>query len=160
MNADFLVVGSGIAGLNFALKVVKFGKVIIVTKKEIMESNTNLAQGGIAAVTRKDDSVPLHIEDTLNVGSGLSNKRMVEILAKQGPVAIQNLLSFGVNFDKDNDEVHLTTEGGHSIARVLHSGDSTGKEIEQAMTESVRENKDIEVFENCFAIDLILKNKD
>ena len=157
MKTDFLVVGSGIAGLNFALKAAKYGRVTIVTKKEIMESNTNLAQGGIAAVTRKDDSVQLHVEDTLNVGSGLSNKRIVKLLAEQGPEAIRNLLSFGVNFDKENDDLHLTTEGGHSMARVLHSGDSTGREIEQAMTESIRENKCIEVFENCFAIDLILK---
>jgi L-aspartate oxidase len=157
LKTDFLVIGSGIAGLNFALKVVKHGKVTIATKKEIMESNTNLAQGGIAAVTQKEDSVQLHIKDTLNVGSGLSNKRTVKILAQQGPEAIRNLLSFGVNFDKEDDELHLTTEGGHSMARVLHSGDSTGKEIEQAMTESVRENSDIEVFENCFAIDLLLK---
>jgi len=160
LNTDFLVVGSGIAGLNFALKVAKYGKVTIVTKKEIMESNTNLAQGGIAAVTRKDDSIQLHIEDTVSVGSGLSNKRMVKILAEHGPAAIRNLLSFGVNFDKENDELHLTTEGGHSMARVLHSGDSTGREIEQTMTESVRKNKNIEIFEDCFAIDLILKNKE
>ncbi len=157
MKTDFLVVGSGIAGLNFALKAAKYGRVTIVTKKEIIESNTNLAQGGIAAVTRKDDSVQLHVEDTLNVGSGLSNKQIVKLLAEQGPEAIRNLLSFGVNFDKENNKLHLTTEGGHSMARVLHSGDSTGREIEQAMTESIRENKCIEVFENCFAIDLILK---
>ncbi len=157
MKTDFLVVGSGIAGLNFALKVAKYGSVTIVTKKEIIESNTNLAQGGIAAATRKEDSVQLHIEDTLNVGSGLSNKRVVKILAEKGPEAIRNLISFGVNFDKENDELHLTTEGGHSIARVLHSGDSTGREIEHAMTESIRENKNTQVFENCFAIDLILK---
>jgi L-aspartate oxidase len=160
LNTDFLVVGSGIAGLNFALKVAKYGKVTIVTKKEIMESNTNLAQGGIAAVTRKDDSVQLHIEDTLSVGSGLSNKRIAKLLAEKGPEAIRNLLSFGVNFDKENDELHLTTEGGHSMARVLHSGDSTGKEIEQAMIKRIRENKDIEVFENCVAIDLILKDRE
>jgi L-aspartate oxidase len=158
LKTDFLVVGSGIAGLNFALKAVKYGKVTIVTKKEIMESNTNLAQGGIAAVTRKADSVELHIKDTLTVGSGLSNKRIVKLLAEQGPKAIHNLLSFGVTFDKENEELHLTTEGGHSMPRVLHSGDSTGKEIEQAMTESVRENKNIEVFEDCFAIDLLLKD--
>jgi len=156
LNTDFLVVGSGIAGLNFALKTAKYGKVTIVTKKEIMESNTNLAQGGIAAVTQKSDSIELHIEDTLIVGSGLSNKRIVKLLAEHGPEAIRNLLSFGVNFDKKNNKLHLSTEGGHSMARVLHSGDSTGKEIEQTMTECVRENKNIEVFENCFAIDLIL----
>jgi L-aspartate oxidase len=158
LKTDFLVVGSGIAGLNFALKVAKYGHVTIVTKKEIMESNTNLAQGGIAAVTQKDDSVQLHIEDTIRVGSGLSDKRIVKLLAEHGPEAIRNLLSFGVNFDKENDDLHLTTEGGHSMARVLHSGDTTGKEIEHAMTESVRENKDIEVFEDCLAIALLLKN--
>lgn len=158
MKTDFLVIGSGIAGLNFALKAANYGRVTIVTKKEIMESNTNLAQGGIAAVTRKDDSIQLHIEDTINVGSGLSNKQMVKILAEEGPKAIQNLLSFGVNFDMKDDGLHLTTEGGHSIPRVLHSGDSTGKEIERTMTESVRENRNITVYENCFAIDLLLKN--
>ena len=158
MKTDYLVVGSGIAGLNFALKATKYGRVTVVTKKEIIESNTNLAQGGIAAATRKDDSVQLHINDTLKVGCGLSNKRVVEILAENGPEAIRNLISFGVNFDKENNELHLTTEGGHSMARVLHSGDSTGREIEQAMTESIRENRNIEVFENCFAIDLIIKN--
>ncbi|UCC58241.1 MAG: L-aspartate oxidase [Candidatus Bathyarchaeum sp.] len=158
MKTDYLVVGSGIAGLNFALKVAKYGKVTVATKKEIIESNTNLAQGGIAAATRKDDSIKLHIEDTLKVGYGLSNKRIVEILAEKGPEAIQNLISFGVKFDKEDDELHLTTEGGHSMARVLHSGDSTGREIEQAMTECIRENRDSEVFENCFAIDIIVKN--
>ncbi|MBT8171654.1 FAD-binding protein, partial [Candidatus Bathyarchaeota archaeon] len=160
MKTDFLVIGSGIAGLNFALKTVKYGKVTIVTKKEIMESNTNLAQGGIAAVTRNEDSVNLHIDDTLNVGSGLSNKRIVKLLAEHGPEAIQNLLSFGVTFDKEDNKLHLTTEGGHSIARVLHSGDSTGREIEQAMTENTRNNKEIKVFEDCFAIDLLIKNKE
>jgi L-aspartate oxidase len=158
LKTDFLVVGSGIAGLNFAMKAAKYGRVIVVTKKEIMESNTNLAQGGIAAVTRKDDSIQLHIDDTLKVGCGLSNKQVVEILAENGPEAIRNLISFGVNFDKENNKLHLTTEGGHSIARVLHSGDTTGREIEQAMTESIRENRNIKVFENCFAIELILKN--
>jgi L-aspartate oxidase len=158
LKTDFLVVGSGIAGLNFALQVAKYGSVIVVTKKEIIESNTNLAQGGIAAVTRNEDSVNLHIEDTLDVGSGLSNEQMVKILAEKGPEAIRNLISFGVNFDKVNDELHLTTEGGHSIARVLHSGDSTGKEIEHAMTDSIRENNNIEVLENCYAIDIKIKN--
>jgi len=158
LKTDYLVVGSGIAGLNFALKAAKYGNVTVVTKKEIIESNTNLAQGGIAAVTRKDDSIQLHIDDTLKVGCGLSKKRVVEILAENGPEAIRNLISFGVNFDKENDELHLTTEGGHSMARVLHSGDTTGREIEQAITESIRENRNTTVFENCFAIDLIIKN--
>ena len=144
--------------MNFALNATKFGNVIVVTKKEIMESNTNLAQGGIAAATRKDDSAKLHLEDTLKVGCGLSNKRMVEILVEKGPEAIRNLISYGVTFDKEGGKLHLTTEGGHSVPRVLHSGDSTGREIEQTMAERIRENIDSEVFENRFAIDVMIKN--
>ena len=157
MKTDFLVIGSGIAGLNFALKASQHGRVTISTKKEIIESNTNLAQGGIAAVTRKDDSFKMHIEDTLKVGCGLSNKTMVAILVKNGPQEIQSLTSFGVKFDKEKNEPHLSREAGHSKDRILHSGDTTGREIEQALTRSVRNSKGIEVLENCFAIDLIVK---
>jgi L-aspartate oxidase len=160
LKTDFLVVGSGIAGLNFALKVAKYGSVIVVTKKEIIESNTNLAQGGIAAATKKEDSVQLHIKDTLTVGSGLSNERIVKILAEKGPEAIQNLISFGVTFDREDGKLHLTTEGGHSIPRVLHSGDTTGREIEQAMTQCIRENPNIKVCENSFAKDITIKNSE
>jgi len=158
LKTDFLVIGSGIAGLNFALKTAQYGRVTIVTKKEIMESNTNLAQGGIAAVTRKDDTFQMHIKDTLRTGCGLSNKRAVEILVENGPKEIQSLISFGVKFDKEKDELHLTREAGHSRNRILHSGDTTGREIEQALTKSVRENKNIEVLENCFAADVIVKD--
>jgi len=158
VKTDFLVIGSGIAGLNFALKAAQYGRVTIVTKKEIMESNTNLAQGGIAAVTRKDDSFQMHIEDTLRTGCGLSNKRAVEILVKNGPKEIQSLISFGAKFDKENNEPHLTREAGHSKDRILHSGDTTGREIERALTRSVRESKNIEVLENCFAVDVIVKD--
>jgi len=158
LKTDFLVIGSGIAGLNFALKAAQYGRVTIVTKKEIMESNTNLAQGGIAAVTRKDDTFQMHIEDTLRAGCGLSNKKMVEILVENGPKEIQNLISLGVKFDKEKDRLDLTREAGHSIDRILHSGDTTGREIEQALIKSVRENKGIEVFENCLAIDVVVKN--
>jgi len=132
--------------------------VTIVTKKEMMESNTNLAQGGIAAVTRKDDTFQSHIEDTLRVGCGLSNRRAVEILVKNGPKEIQSLISLGVKFDKEKDELHLTREAGHSKDRILHSGDTTGKEIEQALTKRVRKSKNIEVLENCLALDVIIKN--
>jgi len=158
VKTDFLVVGSGIAGLNFALKTAQYGRVTIVTKKEIMESNTNLAQGGIAAVTRRDDTFRMHSEDTLKVGCGLCNKRAVEILAENGPREIQSLISLGVKFDKENDELHLTREAGHSRDRILHSGDTTGREIERALSKSARENKDIEVLENCFAIDVTVKD--
>jgi L-aspartate oxidase len=158
VKTDFLVIGSGIAGLNFALKAAQYGHVTIVTKKKIMESNTNLAQGGIAAVTSQDDAFQSHIEDTLRAGCGLSNKKVVEILVRNGPKEIQSLISFGVKFDKENDEPHLTREAGHSKDRILHSGDTTGKEIEQALTKSVRENKNIEVLENTLATDLIVKD--
>jgi len=158
VKTDFLVIGSGIAGLNFALKTAQYGRVTIVTKKEIMESNTNLAQGGIAAVTRKDDTFQTHIEDTLKVGCGLSNKKAVEILVKNGPKEIQSLISLGVNFDREDDEPHLTREAGHSKDRILHAGDTTGREIEQALTKRVKENKNIEVLENCFAVDIIVKH--
>lgn len=158
MKTDFLVIGSGIAGLNFALKAAQYGRVTIVTKKEIMESNTNLAQGGIAAVMRKDDAFQMHIEDTLRAGCGLSNKKMVEILVENGPKEIQSLISFGVKFDKEKDRLDLTREAGHSIDRILHSGDTTGREIEQALIKSVREHKDIEVLENCLAIDVVVKD--
>jgi len=158
LKTDFLVIGSGIAGLNFALKSAQYGRVTIVTKKEIMESNTNLAQGGIAAVTRKDDTFQMHIEDTLRIGCGLSNRKAVEILVENGPREIQSLISFGVKFDKEKDRLHLTREAGHSKDRILHSGDTTGREIEQALTKSVRENKNIKVFENCFATDVVVKD--
>jgi len=158
LKTDFLVIGSGIAGLNFALKAAQYRRVIIVTKKEIMESNTNLAQGGIAAVTRKDDTFQMHIEDTLKIGCGLSNKKAVEILVENGPKEIRSLISFGVKFDKEKGRLDLTREAGHSVDRILHSGDTTGREIEQALIKSVRENKDIEVLENCFAIDAIVKD--
>ena len=158
MKTDFLVIGSGMAGLNFALKAAHYGRVTIVTKKEIVESNTNLAQGGIAAVTRKDDTYQMHFEDTLRAGCGLSNKKVVETLVENGPREIKSLISFGARFDKENDEFSLTREAGHSRDRILHSGDTTGREIEQALTKSVRENKDTEVLENCFAIDVIVKD--
>jgi L-aspartate oxidase len=157
LKTDFLVIGSGIAGLNFAIKAARYGRVTIVTKKEIIESNTNLAQGGIAAVTSKDDTFQSHIEDTLKVGCGLSNRRMVEMLVKNGPKEIQSLVSLGVNFDKENEVPHLTREAGHSKDRILHSGDTTGREIERALIKNVREHKDIDVLENSLAIDIIVK---
>jgi L-aspartate oxidase len=158
VKTDFLVIGSGIAGLNFALKAVEFGRVTIVTKKKIMESNTHLAQGGIAAAMSEDDTFQIHIEDTLRTGCGLSNRHTVEILIKNGPREIQNLISFGVKFDKENDELHLSREAGHSKDRIVHSGDTTGREIEQVLTQRVIENRDIEVLENCFATDVIVKD--
>jgi len=158
VKTDFLVIGSGIAGLNFALKAAKFGRVTIVTKKKIMESNTHLAQGGIAAVMKGDDTFQMHIKDTLSAGCGLSNKRTVELLVENGPKEIQSLISLGVKFDNEIDGLHLSREAGHSKDRIVHAGDTTGREIEQVLTKRVRENVNIEVLENCFAIDIIVKH--
>jgi len=158
MKTDFLVIGSGIAGLNFALKTVEFGTVTIVTKKKIMESNTNLAQGGIAAAISEDDTFRMHVEDTLRAGCGLSNRDAVEILVENGPKEIQSLISYGAKFDTENDELHLSREAGHSKYRIVHSGDTTGREIERVLTKRVREKRDIEVLQNCFAMDIIVKD--
>lgn len=157
IKTDFLVIGSGIAGLCFAIKASKYGKVAIVTKKELMESNTNLAQGGIAAVLDKNDSFRSHINDTLKVGCGLCNREAVETLVRNGPDAINWLLEQGVHFDEMNKKLNLSMESGHSIRRVAHKGDYTGKEIEEALVTSVRSNG-IDSYENCLALNLIVKH--
>ena len=133
MKTDFLVIGSGIAGLSFAIEASKYGKVAIITKKELMESNTNLAQGGIAAVLDKNDSFESHINDTLRVGFGLCNREAVETLVRNGPRAINWLIEQGVQFDVIKTKLTLSMEGGHSTRRVAHKGDYTGKEIEEAL---------------------------
>jgi len=153
---DFLVIGSGIAGLNFALEASKKGKVAVITKKELMESNSNYAQGGIAAVLDKHDSFEKHIEDTLKAGCYLNDKKAVEIMVKESPKAIQRLIDLGAGFNRDDKEISLTKEGGHSKARIAHAKDATGKEIERALIHNVRKNKNIDCFESYIAIDLII----
>ena len=153
--SDFLVIGSGIAGLSFAIKAGSLGQVIVVTKKQILESNTNLAQGGIASVIDPKDSYQAHIEDTVRTGCGLSDKEAVEILVKNGPQVINWLISEGVNFDHDHATLSLSREGGHSANRIIHSGDYTGKEIERALVSSIKE-LEVEIRENTFALDLII----
>jgi L-aspartate oxidase len=153
ITTDFLVIGSGIAGLNFALKASEFGEVIVVTKKEIAESNTNYAQGGIAAVLDKADSFEEHIKDTLIAGHYHNDKKAVEIMVKEGPDLVRELASLGVDFDFE-----LTKEGGHSQRRIAFSGDTTGAEIEKILVKKVRENKKINVLEHTFVADLIKEN--
>jgi len=154
---DFLVLGSGIAGLSFAIKAGKLGKVIIVTKKQIIESNTNLAQGGIASVIDPEDSYQSHIDDTLRTGCGLCNKTAVETLVKNGPQVINWLISEGVNFDQEHGLLSLSREGGHSANRIIHYGDYTGREIERALVSSIKD-LDVDIHENYFALDLVVKN--
>ena len=133
-NVDFLVVGSGIAGLSFALKAAKHGKVLIVTKANEDESNTKYAQGGVAVVVDKSDSFDKHIEDTLIAGDGLCDRAVVEAVVKEGPERIQEIIDYGTNFDTTNPGIYdLAKEGGHSEHRILHYKDITGFEIERAL---------------------------
>ncbi|MCK5283754.1 MAG: L-aspartate oxidase [Nanoarchaeota archaeon] len=159
MDTDFLVIGSGIAGLNFALKAARYGKVVIVTKDKIEESNTFYAQGGLAAVFGKDDSTRLHIQDTLRTGDGISNRKIAEILAKEAPKAVMELKRSGVRFDSDKDGFKLSREAVHSRARIVHVSDITGREIEKVLVKKVKENKNIVLLEYHMAIKLLTENK-
>src|SRR6185436_13739297 len=143
MQTDFLVIGSGIAGLSYALKVAeKFPdkKIIILTKTTADETNTKYAQGGIAVVNDKEhDSFDKHIEDTLIAGDGLCNKEVVEIVVKEGPERVNEIIEWGTRFDKDTEgEYKRGREGGHSEFRILHHKDITGFEIERALVEEVK----------------------
>ncbi len=158
---DFLVIGSGIAGLTFALKVAPYGSVAIVTKKNLAESNTNYAQGGIAAVLGEDDSPDLHFADTIKAGAGLCNESAVRILVDNGLAMVNQLISFGVRFSagERGGGLDLGREGGHSRRRIAHAKDSTGAEIEKALIESVKTHKSITVFESHMAVDLVTMAK-
>src|SRR2546426_2599082 len=158
-NFDFLVIGSGIAGLTFALKVARAGTVAIITKKQRAESNTNYAQGGIAAVMAKDDSLELHVRDTLEAGAGLCREDVVRTIVGEGPALVQELVELGVKFSAGEAGFDLGREGGHTRRRVLHAGDITGREIERALLAAVAANKNITVLEDMLGIDLITSQK-
>ncbi len=157
-DVDFLVIGSGIAGLTFALKAADHGQVAIVTKKGAMETSTNYAQGGIASVFGQYDSFDLHIRDTLQAGDGLCKKEVAEMVVKDGPERVRELMDWGVAFTRaggDNQELDLGLEGGHSQKRIVHAGDFTGRAIEQALIHCARDHKQISLFEDHLAVDLI-----
>src|SRR2546425_4117552 len=163
---DFLVLGSGIAGLTFALKVASHGRVAIITKKNRAESNTNYAQGGIAAVTSKEDSFELHVRDTLEAGAGLCKEEVVRTIVQEGPARIEELMALGMQFSEREiprshgaRELDLGKEGGHSKRRILHAKDITGREVERALLAAVAAQPNIQIFENHFAIDLLTTNK-
>ena len=156
---DFLVLGSGIAGLSFALRVARRGRVAIITKKDRAESNTNYAQGGIAAVTSKEDSFELHVRDTLRAGAGLCKESVVRTIIQEGPARIEELIRLGMKFSEHEGILDLGKEGGHSKRRILHAKDVTGREIERALLASIAAQPNIEIFENHFAIDLITTGK-
>src|SRR5207249_3588424 len=163
---DFLILGSGIAGLTFALKVAPHGRVAIITKKNRTESNTNYAQGGIAAVTSKEDSFELHVRDTLQAGAGLCKEDVVRTIVQEGPERIQELIELGMKFSEREvpgpdgaRELDLGKEGGHSKRRILHAKDVTGREIERALLAAIAAQSNIEIFENHFGIDLLTSQK-
>src|SRR6266404_6371486 len=162
---DFIVLGSGIAGLSFALKVAPRGRVAIITKKDSAESNTNYAQGGIAAVTSKEDSFEMHVRDTLEAGAGLCKEEVVRSIIEEGPARIAELIQLGMRFSErevprsGGRELDLGKEGGHSKRRILHAKDITGREVERALLAAVAAQPNIQIFENHFAIDLLTTNK-
>ena len=161
---DFIVIGSGIAGLSFARKATRHGTVAIVTKRAPADTNTAYAQGGLACVTSVEDSFDLHIQDTLTAGAGLCDEMVVRRIVTEGPARVRELIELGVQFDErelqDGErELDLGREGGHSKRRVLHARDVTGREIEQALLRAVGENPNIDLLENHMAIDLITAGK-
>ncbi|MGM0682362.1 MAG: L-aspartate oxidase, partial [Thermodesulfobacteriota bacterium] len=161
-KTDFLVLGSGISGLSFALKAAELGKVTIVTKKHKIDTATNLAQGGIAAVLSKEDSFELHIKDTMKSGAGLCKEEVVRMVVENGPDRIKELIELGVSFtrkDRPSHSLDLGREGGHSLRRIAHAKDLTGKEIENSLLNKVSENKNITVLENHLAVDLLIASR-
>ncbi|MCQ2397398.1 MAG: FAD-binding protein, partial [Lentisphaeria bacterium] len=164
---DYLVIGSGLAGLTAALEAAKHGQVLVVTKARAEDCNTRYAQGGIACVMSEDnDSFEAHVQDTLVAGAGLCKPEVVRAIVKAGPERIRNLQALGCHFTLkkevtpdlpagQGEEFHLGREGGHSARRILHSGDITGREVSEVLLARCRENKNITILENHLAVDLI-----
>ncbi|MDR1122202.1 MAG: L-aspartate oxidase [Dysgonamonadaceae bacterium] len=156
---DFLIIGSGIAGMSFALKVAHKGKVAIVCKNSLEDANTYYAQGGIASVTSQIDQFEKHIEDTMIAGSFLSDRSVVEKVVREAPAQIEELISWGVDFDKDEKgNFDLHREGGHSEFRILHHKDNTGAEIQESLIRAIKKHPNIKVFEHHFAIEIITQH--
>src|SRR5512138_1079736 len=154
---DVLVIGSGIAGLSYALKAAHHGDVILVTKKHRAQSITNYAQGGIAAVWSDDDSIELHARDTFVAGAGLCHTSAVRMLVEEGPARVRELIDWGVRFTQEQETVSLGREGGHSVRRILHAGDLTGREIERALLSAVAAEPRITLLEDHLAVDLLVR---
>ncbi|MFC2086964.1 L-aspartate oxidase [Bacteroidota bacterium] len=156
---DFLVIGSGLGGASFALKVADYGLVAIISKSQLDETNTSYAQGGIAAVSHEPDSFEKHVRDTLIAGDGLCNEEVVRMIVSEAPKQINQLIEWGINFDKkENGEYDLTREGGHSEYRIFHHKDQTGYEIQNTLIKRIKNHPNIEVFENHFAVDIITQH--
>jgi L-aspartate oxidase len=159
-TSDILVIGSGLAGLGYALKVAEFARVNLITKKGLTETSTSKAQGGIAAVLGADDRFEYHIQDTLTTGEGLSHPDIVELVVRQGPARVRELIDMGAHFDVGKDNGYdLGREGGHSHRRVIHAQDMTGAEVERILSEQVLAHPNIRVFENHMGVDLITRQR-
>ena len=157
---DFLVIGSGVAGLSFALRAARHGTVCVVTKKESAESNTNYAQGGIAAVMDPDDDTEAHVQDTLVAGAGLCHPDVVRMVIEEGPERVRDLIDLGAQFSRDPDgELHLGREGGHSAYRIVHAEDMTGREVERALLAAVRRAGNVTVLEYHYAVNLLTEHQ-
>lgn len=158
-SCDFLVIGSGIGGLSYALKVAQYGKVIIVTKGKLADNNTFHAQGGIASVTYSPDDFEQHINDTMVCGSNKNDRQVVELIVRNAPREIRQLIDWGVDFDRLPDgDYELAREGGHTQHRILHHKDFTGAEIENRLADCVRKHPNIEILEYHFAVDLLTQH--
>jgi L-aspartate oxidase len=159
IKTDFLVIGSGIAGLSYALKVAPYGKVLVVAKGDAMETNTRYAQGGIAAVMYSPDTYEKHITDTINAGAGLCDEKIVRFTITESTERIHELIEWGTQFDKNlQGRYDLSKEGGHSENRVLHSKDQTGREIQNALLAELRKHPNIELLEYRYAIDILTQH--
>lgn len=159
MESDFLVIGSGIAGLSYALRCAELGTVIVVTKKKDVDTATNLAQGGIAAVLESGDSVESHVQDTLESGAGICDEAVVRMVVEDGPAQVARLVEIGVGFVRDEHTTSgysLGREGGHSHRRVAHAYDLTGREIERALLDRVRAHSNIHLIEEHIVVDLLM----
>lgn len=155
---DFVIIGSGVAGLSFALRAAKYGSVAVFSKRALTESNTNYAQGGIASVLSAEDSFEAHVNDTLVAGAGLCRREAVEICVREGPERVRELIEMGARFTQEQSGYHLTREGGHSARRVIHADDFTGREVQRALTAAVKA-AGIKCFENHSAVNLIATSK-
>ncbi|MCQ2194148.1 MAG: L-aspartate oxidase [Paludibacteraceae bacterium] len=156
---DFLVIGSGIAGMSFALKVADKGKVAILCKTNLEEANTYYAQGGIASVTKPTDKFEHHIEDTLIAGDGICDKEVVKMVIENGPAQIKELVNWGVDFDRNEDgNFDLHKEGGHSDFRILHHKDNTGAEVQVSLIDRIKNHPNIDIYDQHFAIEIITQH--
>ncbi|MDX1675628.1 MAG: L-aspartate oxidase, partial [Longimicrobiales bacterium] len=157
LHTDVLVIGSGIAGLTFALRAADAASVRVVTKKRRADSNTNYAQGGIAAVMSPADSFESHVRDTLDAGAGLCHEDAVRELVREGPDRVRDLMAWGADFTKEHGGLALAREGGHSHRRIVHAKDLTGREIEHALLRAIADHPDIETSEDHLAVDLLVE---